>query len=78
MRQKVQFPRKRYVIKKGLFTTYSNASIIKVILTMKPCVLPHEARLVVPWGQSDLMDVALFLAMYGNASMNRRGHAGLC
>jgi hypothetical protein len=35
------------IIKKGLFATCSNASNIKVTLTTRLDVLPHEARLVV-------------------------------
>jgi hypothetical protein len=45
---------------------------------MIPELLPHEARHVVLWGQDDVMDVAMLLVMYGGASMNRRGPAGLC
>jgi hypothetical protein len=45
---------------------------------MIPDLLPHEARPVVLWGQAGVMDVALLLVMYGDASMNRRGPAGLC
>jgi hypothetical protein len=37
-------------IKKELFSTYSNASIIRVTLSMMPDLLPREVRLVVLWG----------------------------
>jgi hypothetical protein len=40
---------------------------------MIPDLLPHEARPVVLWGQAGVMDIALLLVMYGDASMNRRG-----
>jgi hypothetical protein len=45
---------------------------------MIPDLLPHEARTVVLWGHVGVMDVDLLLVMYGDASMNRRGLAGLC
>jgi hypothetical protein len=66
------------VIKKGFFATYSNASIIKVTLTMILDLLPHEGRPAVLWDQAGVMDVVLLLVMYGGASMNRRGPAGSC
>jgi hypothetical protein len=33
-----------FKIKKGPFATCSNASVIKITLTTRPDLLPHEAR----------------------------------
>jgi hypothetical protein len=41
-------------------------------------LLRHEERPILLWGKASVMDVALLLVMYGGASMNRRGPAGLC
>jgi hypothetical protein len=45
IRQKVRFQANVFIIKKGPFATCSNASIIKVKLTTRLDLLPHEARL---------------------------------
>jgi hypothetical protein len=47
IRKNIYFPRKHSIIKKRLFATCSNASNIKVTLTMRLDLLPHEARHVV-------------------------------
>jgi hypothetical protein len=49
IRQKISFPSKCSIIKKGIFATWLNASNIKVTLTMRLDLLPHEARHVVFW-----------------------------
>jgi hypothetical protein len=52
IRKKIQFLSKCSIIKKRPFATCSNDSIIKVTLTTRPDLLPHEKRLVVlsvPW-----------------------------
>jgi hypothetical protein len=41
-----------FIIKKGLFVTCSNDSIIKMTLTMRLDLIPHEARPVVLCGPS--------------------------
>jgi hypothetical protein len=49
IRQNVSFPSKCSIIKKGFFAKCSNASNIKVTLSMTPKLLPHEARHIVLW-----------------------------
>jgi hypothetical protein len=44
---------------------------------MKLDLFSHEARLVVLWGQADVMDATLLLVMTDGASQDRRGPAGL-
>jgi hypothetical protein len=39
-------------MKRGPFTTCSNASIIKLTLTMIPYLLPHEEMLSIVWVSS--------------------------
>jgi hypothetical protein len=41
-----------FIIKRRLFVKCSNASIIKMTLTTRPDLLPHEARHVVLYGPS--------------------------
>jgi hypothetical protein len=44
LRKVIQFPSKFSIIKRGLFATCLNASNIKVTLSMRLDLLPHEAR----------------------------------
>jgi hypothetical protein len=45
-----KFQEKCFIIKRRSFAANSNASIIKETLTMSLDYVPHEARLVVPFG----------------------------
>jgi hypothetical protein len=58
-------------MKKGFFATCSNASNIKMTLTMIPDALPHGARVVVFLDQVDVVDVALLSMMNDEALMKR-------
>jgi hypothetical protein len=60
-------------IKKGFFATCSNASSIKMTLTMISDLLPHGERPVVFLDQADVVDVALLLMMNDEALMKKRG-----
>jgi hypothetical protein len=63
-------------IKKGFFATCSNASSIKMTLTMIPNLLPHGARPTIFLDQADVVDVVLLLMMNDEALMKKRGPLG--